>query len=134
MTWILIAIALGLILGVLGYYFSVQAFDFFVTAIIIVMSFSIPVGSSFSQELAKPGGYYNIIELFAKQINRVPDYIQWAALLFAVSFFLARFVTWFLTKLNILPEIFNSKPNLTERAIEEYGYDKDDIIGHEFYH
>jgi len=129
MIWIISAILLGLILGILGVYFSRVAYGLFFTVFIASILFLPSEFTHFNLHghvMIKPEGFAHL----GKKLAGLPEYIQWAGFLFVIFFFLARIITWFMTRLNIIPSIRLDDVDPMERTIEEYGYNPDEYSYH----
>ena len=131
MIWIISAVLLGLILGVLGFYFSKLAISIFVTLTLSITATLLLIPGVEVENISgweSSHNYIDILYFLGGRFTTLPEHIQLAALLFTISFFVARIITWFLVRMSLMPRIFGTETCRVERMMEEYSYDSDDIL------
>jgi len=125
MIWIIGAIALGLILGVIGYYFSKAAYSLFITTMGLFGAFSFSLVDNVAVESTGQLSEFRLLDLLFKAVDNMgylPQHIQLAIVVFIATFFIARIITWFLTKMNVNPKEVESTSDRKQRILEQYGY------------
>jgi len=136
MVWILSAIALGLGLGVLGYYFSKAAYSLFLTSMSLFVFSSgiiaeklgverpagvvkVPGGEEGSQSVLAVG---NVFFRAIDNMGMLPHHIQLSIVCFIVAFFLARIVTWGYVQFYPKKVVVEDKAARRKRVLAQYGY------------
>ena len=137
--WSGVAGVLGLALGVLGYFHSKLAYSVFITALGAVTFLSHQIVGLTGGDIAgaaamgtEDGGIVAVgilKNLFAaiETMGLFPKHVQIAILVFALSFFLARILTWARTSFG-KPPAEESAANRRARVLRAYGMNSMDDV------